>query len=158
MVRARRRSKTVIGESRRRAVRTVVLAVAVVLALASAASARLIIIGLADIEAGKRVTGFVTGLSDAERATHKVLVYVYTDQWHIHPRAKGGAGKSFSMIGADGKWEVPSVRGKANAVRVGAVVVALDYTPPEKIKQLADIPHASITIRNIKDTPDYGKL
>jgi hypothetical protein len=158
MARAWRYPKEALADSRRGALRTLVLAAVVGLALASTASARLIIIGLGEIEAGKRVTGFVTGLTDAERAIHKVLVYVHTDQWHIHPRAKGGAGKSFAMIGADGKWEVQSVRGKTKADRVGAIIVPLNYTPPAKIKQLADVPHTSITIRNNKDTPDYGKL
>jgi hypothetical protein len=143
---------------RRGAFHTATLATALCAALASTASARLIIIGLGDVEADRRVTGFVTGLTDAERAMHKVLVYVHTDQWHIHPGGTGGTGKSFGTIGADGKWEVASKRGKTKADKVGAIVVAADYKPPEKIKQLADVPHVSITIRNIKDTPDYGKL
>ena len=56
------------------------------------------------------------------------------------------------------RGKVKTVRRKPNADRVGAIVVPATYVPPAKIESLADVPHVSITIRNLKGAGDYGKL
>ena len=141
-----------------RAVRIVTIATGLVLLLATAASARLIIISIGKIEANRHIAGFVSGLTPEERAVHKVLVYIHTDQWHIHRGTRGRAGRSYATIGDDGNWKLRTVRGKTAADKVGAIVVPMEYAPPATIERLADVPHLSITIRNINHTPDDGKL
>lgn len=39
------------------------------------------------IIANERVSGYVRGLVPAEYSKYKVLFYVHTDQWYIHPYA-----------------------------------------------------------------------
>lgn len=124
----------------------------------SSALANLVIISIGTIEPNVRISGFVSGLSGDAKRDYKVLVYVHTDQWRIHPDAKAAARDSFGTIAADGTWQVKTVRRKPNADRVGAIVVPATFAPPAKIESLADVPHVSITIRNLKGAGDYGKL
>ena len=139
--------------------RLAAIASGLLLLLAADAYARLIIISIGTVEKNRHITGFVSGLTPEERAVHKVLVYVHTDQWHVHRGTKGRAGRSYATIGSDGKWSLRTVRGKgATADKVGAIVVPMEFAAPAAIERLADVPHVSITIRNIKNTPDDGKL
>jgi len=136
--------------------RTVVIVAALCLGAAASVLANLVIISISTIEPNQRISGFVSGLSDEQERDHKVVVYVHTDQWHIQPATE--AAKSFAKIGADGTWQLKTVRGKSKADKVGAIVVPAAFTPPAKIERLAEVPHVSITIRNIQGTPDDGKL
>ena len=52
------------------------------------------------------IAGTVTGLTTKGRTEHKVIVYVKTDRWYIHPYERGGAGKSWASIGPQGSWKI----------------------------------------------------
>jgi hypothetical protein len=138
--------------------RIVMTAAVLCLLAAGVALANLVIVSIVTIESNQRVAGFVSGFSEQQRQEHKVVVYLHTDQWHIHREGRAKGAKSFTEIRPDGTWQVKTVRGKAKADKVGAIVVPSSYVPPAKIESLAAVPHVSITIRNLQNTPDYGKL
>ena len=50
------------------------------------------------------IQGRVYGLSASEFNQYKVVVYVHTDIWYIHPYATGGKGKSYAEILSNGTW------------------------------------------------------
>lgn len=134
------------------------IATLLLLVISGNALAKLVIIGISTVEPHGRVTGFVSGMSPEELRDHKVLVYLHTDQWHIGPGTKAPPSKTFARIRPDGTWQLKTRRGRVKANRVGAIVVPMAYVPPAEVAGLADVPHVSITIRNVEGTPDDGKL
>lgn len=86
-----------------------------------------------------RIAGLVTGLSAEERDKYKVVVYVHTDKWYVHPYAGQGRGKSWALIEEDGRWSVRSVKRAFVADQVGALVVPLDFAEPPTLTSLFDV-------------------
>ena len=72
------------------------------------------------------VFGTVVGLTKQGNEEHKVLVYVKTNQWYIHPFAHGGEGKSWASISSDGVWQIETVRRDIASSSVAALVVKKD--------------------------------
>jgi hypothetical protein len=84
------------------------------------------------------ITGRVSGLPSAP-LNFKVVVYVHTDVWYIHPYASGGPGKSFALIAADGTWTIDTVKRQFAANSVAALVVSINLPVPNKIASLGGI-------------------
>ena len=70
------------------------------------------------IEQDEAIIGMVRGLSPEEIPRHRVIVYVKTDIWYIHPFIGQGEGLSWARIQSSGKWVIETVRRRfvANAV------------------------------------------
>lgn len=83
---------------------------------------------------GVSVSGKVTGLSREETGTHKVLVYVLTDRWYIHPFAENVDGRGYASIKADGSWRIDTKNRRHNPFKIAFVVVPEDYVPPAAIR------------------------
>jgi hypothetical protein len=73
--------------------------------------------------AGSYISGNVEGLQPEETATHKVLVYVLTDQWYIHPFAENKARLGYATIQADGSWEIQTEARNHKPSRIAIAVV-----------------------------------
>jgi hypothetical protein len=108
------------------------------------------------IEANDHVSGSIHGL--AHPAEYKVLVYVHTDQWYIHPYAGQGEGQSWAPITDSGAWHIRTVQRQFKADKIAAVVVKRNYSEPDKTEGVDAIPHDAIVIEELKGTADYGKL
>jgi hypothetical protein len=82
-------------------------------------------------ERGRRIQGTVFGLAPGRHQDFKVLVYVLTDKWYIHPEAVATAGLGFAAIDPDGRWEIGSVWRGYQATQLALLVVSKDtWTPP----------------------------
>ncbi len=137
---------------------SLVLLAILCLAIASEAHAQDVEISIETIESNQIISGFVRGLEAEEIPRHRVVVYVHTDMWYIHPYAGQGEGLSWAAIQKDGKWVIETVRRKFRADKLGAVVVNENYPVPDRTKYLERIQNPAITIKNLKGTDDYGKL
>lgn len=104
------------------------------------------------------ITGTVRGLTAAGRAGHKVIVYIKTDQWYIHPYERGGEGKSFASIRANGSWTIGTIRREFAASAIAALLVKQDSKVPVRSVNVRAIPNEAITVLELEGTPDYGKL
>ena len=104
------------------------------------------------------ISGNVIGLNEAGRAGSKVVVYVYTDKWYIHPFNSGGEGRSFASIAKDGKWTIQTVKREHEASNIAALVVKRDAEVPAMTEDVKRISNGGIVVRSLKGTPDYGKL
>lgn len=93
-----------------------------------------------DIEANDAIYGHVIGLSEDQRDQYKVVVYVHTDQWYIHPYAGQGEGKSWATVAADDSWIMPTVRREFTADSVAALLVDREMREPSRVSGLAEIP------------------
>ena len=110
------------------------------------------------IEENDFIAGTVKGLQPSEYANYKVIVYVHTDVWYIHPYAGQGDGSSWASIGANGQWTIDTVRRRFSADKMAALVVARDYPEPNKRSTVGGIPAIARTIKRLRGTEDYGKL
>ncbi len=114
-------------------------------------------ITITKIEQDNLITGKVSGLAGQE-ANHKVVVYVKTDKWYIHPFASGGPGKAFAEIAKDGAWEIHTVRRDHPAIGVAALVVGRDYPAPATADSMGGITAKAKLILNKTDLDKAGFL
>lgn len=128
------------------------------------ASATLVLAGspmtveLKEIRANDQIVGSVQGVPRGQHDQYKVVVYVHTDQWYVHPFAGQGEGASYAWVKADGSWSIRTVNREFKANKIAVLVVTKSVDVPPKLKDLDAVPHAARTVRNLEGTPDYGKL
>ncbi len=112
-----------------------------------------------EIVKNRMIRGAVVGLSEAERTTHKIVIYVKIDQWYVHPHAGGREGESFAAIRRDGTWEIPTVARRARAFRLAVLVVKRSASMPATVKSLEELEGVVGRFeRDLRGTVDYGKL
>lgn len=96
-------------------------------------------IRILEIVENSHIVGRVTGLDPSQYDQYKVLVYVKTDKWYIHPYERGGEGLSFAKINRDGSWSIGTVKRQFLADLVAALLVRKDYAPPSIVNDLRQI-------------------
>lgn len=111
-----------------------------------------------DIKADQEISGDVRGLTPKGYPSYKVIVYVHTDKWYIHPFSGQDEGKSWAAIADNGTWTIQTVKRDFNADKVAALVVNKTLDERSPIENIEKIPHSAITVKNLRGTPDYGKL
>ncbi len=114
-------------------------------------------IEITDIQQDNLISGKVSGLK-GPLSHYKVVVYVKTDRWYIHPFASGGPGRSYSDIEDDGTWEIQTVLRDHPASSVAAAVVAKDYPAPSKTGGMGAIRAKAKVILNKKALEKKGFL
>ena len=110
------------------------------------------------IDENNSIAGHVEGLDRTTAKGYRVVVYVHTDMWYMHPYAGQGEGKSSSSISDDGSWSVETVKRDFLADQVAAVVVPEGYDSPARTPSLKSINGIAIVTKPLRGTPDYGKL
>jgi len=115
-------------------------------------------VAIDQIVANDSIVGHVNGLEPEDVANYKIIVYVHTDQWYIHPYAGQGEGKTWAAVRNDGTWRISTVRREFQANRVAALLVPRSLPEPNKTHSLATIPYSAIIDKDIVGTADYGKL
>ncbi len=88
--------------------------------------------------AGSYITGSVLGLSPEEAVKHKVLVYVLTDKWYIHPYAENKARRGYAKIQSDGSWEIQTVNRGHSPFKIAIALVPKAFFPPAAIQLEGD--------------------
>jgi len=104
------------------------------------------------------IAGTVSGLTEQGRSLYKVVTFVKTDRWYVHPYADGGEGKSYALIGPKGAWTIESIYRGIPASAVGILLVRREAKIPPQSINIRDIPNEGIVIHQLAGTPDFGKL
>lgn len=89
-----------------------------------------------------KIRGSVAGIPSGKHDEYKILVYVETDKWYVHPYKQGGEGLSYAKIRPDGSWEIQTVQRDFLAERVAALVVRQDQagvSPVDDLRRLNPI-------------------
>jgi hypothetical protein len=110
------------------------------------------------IIADKHILGIVSGLPVNDYPKYKVIVYIHTDQWYIHPYAGQDEGRSWASVTEKGEWRIETVRREFRADKAAALLVEKDYSEPNVIGNIDEIPSKARVIKDLKETSDYGKL
>ncbi len=83
---------------------------------------------------GSYIKGKVSGLKEGEHGRYKLLVYVLTNKWYIHPYAENREGKGYASIKSDGSWTIQTVWRGYQAFKVAFLIVDKDYYPPSVVE------------------------
>jgi hypothetical protein len=94
---------------------------------------------ITQITENSRIRGKMTGIPADRVGDYKVLVYVKTDRWYIHPYERGGDGLSWASVNSDGSWQIATVKRQFLADYVAALVVRREYVPPPQVEDLSMI-------------------
>lgn len=126
--------------------------------LVTVAIAEPITISIDKIQTNKEISGYVTGIQKNKHSNYKVIVYVHTDRWYIHPYAGQGEGLSWVTINANNTWNIKTVQREFKADQVAALLVKKNYPEPNTLISLERIPSKAEDVKNLQGTEDYGKL
>lgn len=91
-------------------------------------------IEMSKFRSGSYIEGKINGLDAADYKNHKVLVYVLTDKWYIHPYAENRAGKGFAKIGNQGNWRIETVWRGYQAYKIAFLLVSKEFYPPPTVE------------------------
>jgi hypothetical protein len=130
----------------------------VLLGIAASVAAGEVEVTIDAIVSNELISGKVTGLPSGERETYRVVIYIRTDQWYIHPYASGGDGRSYASISASGDWKIKTVRREFPAEQIAALVVPSEQEVPVRTHSIAAIKSVARIVRDLKGTPEYGSL
>lgn len=114
-----------------------------------------------EIEQDEYIRGKVANFDSPQK--YKVLVYVHTDKWYIHPYAGQDEGSSWAAIKEDSNWSIPTVKRQFKANRVAALVVdpSVAENAPNDLENVEKIKNHAVIIYTIEDMKTkgwYGKL
>jgi len=107
-------------------------------------SAQEVTVKINNVVPDSQIVGRVLGLSADRAGSYKVVVYVKTDKWYIHPYVQGGEGLSFAKIDPDGSWRIKTVKREFPAELVTVLVVPKDSSPPAQTADMEGLKKAAI--------------
>ncbi len=103
-------------------------------------------IAIERIVADDHIAGNVTGVASGAAGEFKVLVYVHTDQWYIHPYAGQGEGRSWARLNSDLTWRIRSVQRAYIADQVAALLVTADAPVRNTVASIDGIPSEALVV------------
>jgi hypothetical protein len=101
------------------------------------------------------IKGTVTGLDPAQFEKYKIVAYVLTDQWYIHPYAENAEGRGFSYLDEKGNWELQTVWRGYQSYKLAFLLVSKNiYVPP--VVRLSPGPPESSLLSAVKCGDRYS--
>lgn len=82
---------------------------------------------------GVFIKGKVSGLQPGQHEDLKVVVYVYTDKWYIHPYKSNDPGRGYAEIRDDGSWRISTKFWGHQAFMAAYLVVDKSWIPKSPI-------------------------
>lgn len=83
---------------------------------------------------GSHISGSVKGIEPSNLTNYKIIVYVKTNIWYIHPFLE-----SFATINSEGNWEIDTVDRPPSPTRIAVFLVGRDYRAPSTINRASEI-------------------
>ena len=97
---------------------------------------------------GGFIKGKVDGMEREEHENLKVVVYVYTDKWYIHPYKSAEPGKGHAPINADGSWRISTKFWGHQAFMAAYLIVDKSWIPKSPIAVPDDAePQAALLLK-----------
>lgn len=93
---------------------------------------------MTNFQSNSYISGQVKGLSPTERENYKVLVYVLTNKWYIHPWAENIEERGFASIRDDGTWRIATVWRGYQAYCVAFLLTNRSTIPPPSVEVTSD--------------------
>lgn len=86
-------------------------------------------IEMTEFKSNRYITGKIHGLSSSECNDYKLLVYVLTDRWYIHPWAENIEGRGYATINSDGTWKIDTIWRGYQAYRLAFLLTKSSIYP-----------------------------
>ena len=90
------------------------------------------------------ISGRIEGLSPTEYRDYKILVYVLTDKWYIHPWAENAEGRGYASIRDDGTWRISTVWRGYQAYRVAFLLTKKTTYAPPTVSVVSENPNSDL--------------
>ncbi len=84
-------------------------------------------VNIDSIVRNEQIKGHIKGLPQEALEKFKVVFYVKTNRWYIHPYEGQTPGYSYSDLAEDGSFEIKTVRREVPAKQLAAVLVPKPY-------------------------------
>lgn len=94
------------------------------------------------------ISGKVVGIPSSECGRYKVIVYVKTDSWYLHPYERGGDGLSYASVNKYGTWRINTIKRKYNADKIAFFLVDRDYVPPVTVKETSAVRYKLVHVED----------
>lgn len=114
-----------------------------------------------EFQSGRRIGGHLTGIaSDAEtRKKYKVMVYVFTTMWYVHPFAEQGEGRTWTALRSDEErvlWSILTEKRRDQAAEVAALLVPATTLEGKSSSELRDVSKFYTFEEIVKKTKPVG--
>jgi len=97
-----------------------------------------------DFEKKSHISGRIDQLLPSEYDDYKILIYVLTDNWYIHPWAENAEGRGYASIRNDGTWRINTVWRGYQAYRVAFLLTKRETYALPIVKVISDDPDQDI--------------
>ncbi len=87
-------------------------------------------LAMTSFTSGERISGIVSGLQPNQLGDHKILVYLLTDRWYVHPFAQGGPGRSYALVDEGGSWRIQTAWRGYQATKIALLLVTRGRSAP----------------------------
>lgn len=93
-------------------------------------------------KSGTSISGRVSALKPDDVEKYKILVYILTNKWYIHPYAENVEGRGYASIKSDGTWSLLTVNRGNHPAKLAILVVVKDFDPPPAVAVEEDVEQA----------------
>jgi hypothetical protein len=93
---------------------------------------------LEELESDSHISGRIDGLAPERCADLKIVVYVLTDRWYIHPWDSDEEGKGYAPVAENGSWRIATVWRGHQARRLAILLVERSATVPALVMPSSD--------------------
>lgn len=101
-------------------------------------------ITMTHFQRNSHIWGQIEGLSPEHYGEYKILVYVLTNKWYIHPWADSREGRGFASIRSDGTWKIGTIWRGYQAYRVAFLLCAKSSYSPPTVEVISDDPEQDL--------------
>lgn len=101
-------------------------------------------IEMTEFKKNRYISGKIHGLAPSESSKYRILVYVLTDKWYIHPWAENIAGRGYANINSDGTWEIGTIWRGYQAYRLAFLLTEHGIYPPATVNVNDNNPDKSL--------------
>jgi LmbE family N-acetylglucosaminyl deacetylase len=91
-----------------------------------------------EFDSGSHLSGRVDGFEAEEFADLKVVLYVLTNAWYIHPWDSAEEGKGYAAVAEDGSWRIPTVWRRHQARRLALLLARRSSIVPSRVSPLGN--------------------
>ena len=101
------------------------------------------------------IYGELKGIPEQIMGDYKVLVYVLTDKWYIHPYATNEEGMGYASIQKDGTWRINTIYRGYQAYKVALLLVKKEVLPPSTVTLIKGDPEQEL-LSKVQTFRTYG--
>ena len=93
---------------------------------------------LEEFRSGSHISGRIEGFAPGEYADLRVVLYVLTDKWYIHPWDSAEPGRGYAVVDEHGAWRIDTVWRDHQARRLAALLTRSSSLAPSIVRPIGN--------------------